>query len=296
MNMRFAAALTALVAALGFDHPAHAINHASEYKTNMANYRTCTDPLLDACGYVDALSPSKFYLASGTTTTVVHKDDGTVQLRIDSGGLLTDTGLNYACAEQLYPCVGGKCVGGHNHGFTCTPNRCDGGPNDEAPCNGQPDCPEGTCSDGSACSAFACQGGARDDLECSYAGNPACTSVAGTSGWSIVFRGNNAGWQYLPPSWRFLLRGDDDDGCIKACSFALNANGAINSNGLTCSTTGTCGGVEAFHYVELRDPDGEIVAIPGTGPAMIVPGYLAVEGDPAQVGDCGRPSNAAKCP
>lgn len=296
MQTRFAVALTVAVAAMVTAHPAYAINHATEYKTNMGNYRTCTDPLLDSCEYADTLSPSKFYLPSGTTTTVIHKDDGTVQLRIDSGGLLTDTGISYDCVEQLYPCVSGHCVGGHNNGFTCTANRCHGGSNAGATCTVDSQCPGGTCSDGSACSAFGCDGGPRDALECSYTGNPTCTSVAGTSGWSVVFRGNYAAFNYVAPSWHFFLRGDDDDGCIKACSFTLSSSGAINSTGLSCSTTGTCGGVEAFHYVELRDPDGEIVAIPGVGPALIVPGYLAVEGDPAQVGDCSRPSNAANCP
>ena len=89
MDRRFAVTvLAAAIAMMTAASVAHAINHTSDYKTNMDNYRTCTDPLLDTCDFEEVLSPSKFYLPDGTTTTVIDKDDGTVQLRIDSGGIL----------------------------------------------------------------------------------------------------------------------------------------------------------------------------------------------------------------
>jgi hypothetical protein len=85
---------------------------------------------------------------------------------------------------------------------------------------------------------------------------------------------------------------------MKVCLFSLGSTGAINSAGLSCSTTGSQGycEVETFHYVELRDPDGEIVAIPTAGVARLDGDNVTVGGDPARIGDCSRPSNAALCP
>ena len=289
------AAVAAAVAALVGATTARAISHTTDYKTNIGNYRTCTDPLLDACDYAATLSPSKYYLPSGTTTTVVHKDDGTVQLRIDAGGILTDSGISYACQDELFRCVASACEDGPREGNFCTANRCFGGGNDGAICSNPSACPGGDCTGGASCVAPTCQGGPRDNKECGT-GKPACTDVADSTGWSVVFRGNYAGSTYQAPDWHFHLRGDGEDGCIKACSFSLGSTGAINSAGLSCSVTGVCGAVETFHYVELRDPDGEIVGIPTVGPALLVSDSFAVEGDPAKVGDCSRPSNAAYCP
>src|ERR1043165_4323209 len=59
--------LATLIAAPIAAAPAYAITHPTEYKTNLDNYRTCTDPLLDTCDYPDVLSPSIYYLPSNTT-------------------------------------------------------------------------------------------------------------------------------------------------------------------------------------------------------------------------------------
>lgn len=296
MDRRLAAAFASGIVAIAVASAAYAINHTSDYKTNMGNYRTCTDPLLDSCDYAETLSPSKYYLPAGTTTTVIHKDDGTVQLRIDAGGLLTDSGISYSCVDESFRCIASACDDGPRKGNFCTANRCFGGSNDGAQCTVSSACPGGACTGGAACVAPTCQGGPRDNKECGGT-FPACTNVADSTGWSVVFRGNYSAYTYQAPSgWHFHLRGDGEDGCIKACSFSLGSTGAINSTGLTCNTTGTCGALETFHYVEMRDPEGEIVAIPTVGPALIVNDLVAIEGDPAKVGDCSRPSNAAFCP
>lgn len=278
---------------------AHAISHTSDYRTNMNNYRTCTDPLLETCTYEEILSPSKFYLPHGTTTTVIHKDDGTVQLRIDAGGILTDTGISYPCGDRTYPCSAptGVCVGGVHPGTGCTRNRCLGGSNDGASCAVDSQCPGATCTAGASCTSHVCLDGPRDGFSCGGGSDLACTNVANTSGWSVVFRGNQSSFQSNgDTTYTNKLVGDGDVGCMKACSFSLGSTGAINSSGLSCSLTSTCGLLDAFHYVEIRDPDGAILAIPTVGAATLPYDWLVEEGDPARTGDCSRPSNAAFCP
>jgi hypothetical protein len=298
MDRRLTAATLAL--ALGaIPVPTHAINHTTDYKTNMDNYRVCTDPTLGSCDFDEVLSPSKFYLPNGTTTTVICKDDGTVQLRIDSGGILTDEGVSYGCGDRLFPCTGGFCVGGPHNGSACTVNRCMGGSNDGGVCSTDTACPGGgTCTGGASCVGQVCLDGPRENFSCNSPGDLACTNVANTSDWTVVFRGNRSSISYPPPytQWHYHLYGDDDSGCMRVCSFSLGSTGAINSSGLSCTTTGSSCGVDSFHAVELRDPDGEIVAIPKAGAARTDVSGWPVEGDPAVVGDCSRPSNAAFCP
>jgi hypothetical protein len=275
---------------------AHAINHTSDYKTNMQNYRTCTDPLLSTCAFPDVISPSKFYLAAVYTTTVIHKDDGTVQLRIDAGGIATDTDVSYPCQDEVFPCNGTTCTAGPRQGSGCTINRCIGGSNNGGVCSTSSACPGGSCTGGASCVAPTCQGGPRDNKECAGT-QPACTSVASTAGWSVVFRGNRTGFSFTPsPPWyHYQLKGDDSSGCMKVCPFSLDSTGAINSAGLTCTTSGDCGssGPDVFHAVELRDLDDELLAIPGIGGATV--DNIGVEGDPAKAGDCVRDPNRSVC-
>ncbi len=298
MHRRFAlAALATAITMVAATSAAHAITHTGDYKTNMGNYRTCTDPLLDTCDYADVLSPSLFYLPAGTTTTVIYKDDTTVQLRIDAGGILTDDGISYTCSLEPFPCIAAKCSGGRHHNESCVATTCVGGTNNGGACSAASACPGGACTGGAAnCSSNVCHGGLRDGELCGESSDPACTSVVSTSGWSVVFRGNFSTSSFQSPNWHYRLRGDDTDGCMKVCSFSLGATGAINTSGLSCSLTPSCGGLETFHYVELRDPNGEIVAIPTVGPATLVNGLVAVEGDPAKTGDCSHPANPTYCP
>jgi hypothetical protein len=81
---------------------------------------------------------------------------------------------------------------------------------------------------------------------------------------------------------------------MKVCPFSLDSTGAINSNGLTCSTSGDCSVIQDFFAVELRDPDDEILGIPGAGPAYIQ--SFGEDGDPARDGDCNRSPLPADCP
>lgn len=274
---------------------AHAINHTDDYETNIGNYRTCTSPLLDSCSYADILSPSLYYFANNTKTTVIAKANGDVQLRIDSGSLLHDTNVSYSCLDQTFACVSGTCTG-PKAPTACTVNRCIGGTNDGGVCSSSTACPGGACTGGASCVVPACQGGPRDDKECGGA-HPACTSVANSTGWSVVFRGNQNWAESTPDGLRPYLRGDGDSGCMKVCPFDLNGSGAINSNKLnSCSNSGPCGGVETFHHVEIRDPQGEIVGIPTLGPALTPLDYWFQPGDPARVGDCNRAANDPYCP
>ena len=93
-----------------------------------------------------------------------------------------------------------------------------------------------------------------------------------------MFRGNRSGVKYVSPSWHYRLFGDGASGCMKVCAFSLGSTGAINSNGLTCSVTGSGCGIDSFHAVEIRDPDGEILAIPTAGPAKTDHSGRPVEG------------------
>lgn len=296
MDGRLAAAAVVVALSIGVGAiPAHAISHTTDYKTNMDNYRTCTDPVLGTCDFDKVLSPSKFYLPNATTTTVIHKDDGTVQLRVDAGGILTDTGISYDCNDRVFPCTANLCVGGPHNNQGCTPNRCLGGSNEGGVCSNASACPGGTCTGGASCVAQVCLDGPRKNLACNGPTDLACTSVVNTSGWNVVFRGNYSGVNYVSPNWHYRLYGDGDAGCMKVCPFSLGSTGAINSAGLSCTITGSCG-VDSFHAVEIRDPDDEILAIPTAGPAKTDHSGWPVEGDPAVVGDCSRPSNAAFCP
>lgn len=292
MDGRFAPALVATMLATALAaSPAPAINHTTDYRTNMGNYRTCTDPLLDTCDFPEALSPSKYYLPNNTTTTVILKDDSTVQLRIDAGGILSDANVSYPCDSTLFECLNSKCSPtSPDPTKGCMQNRCFGGTNNNSPCSNSSACPGGTCTGGDACVWQTCQSGPRIGKVCGGSA-PACTSVADSTGWSVVFRGN-AGSGYYTNAWHSRILGDGEDGLMKVCTFSLGSTGAINSTGLTCTGTQA----EVFDYVELRDPDGEIVAIPTVGPALLPFDSWTVEGDPARVGDCSRPSNAAFCP
>ncbi len=294
MTRRLLAALGVLVL---FTSSAHAINHTTDYKTNMDNYRVCADTPLDTCEYEDIVSPSKFFLPHGTTTTLVHRDDGTVQLRIDAAGIVTDTNVTYTCSAEPFPCVGNRCVGGRNSGALCSPTICIGGSNHGSSCSGSSACPSGTCTGGDTCSTNLCHGGLQDGGFCGSPGDLSCESVANSSGWSVVFRGNVPSVTFeTAPTYHYRLIGDGSAGCLKVCTFTLGSTGAINSSGLSCSTTGTCGTVDSFHHVELRDPDDEVVAVPAIGAAETPWHLWAVEGDPAMKGDCSRPANAGFCP
>jgi len=300
MRTRDFVSFASVVLALASASPTLAITHTNDYKANFQNYRTCTDPPLSTCGYADVLSPSKFYLPGNAKSTVIHTDTGTVQLRIDAGGILTDNGVSYDCVNELFQCSGGKCTAGPNKDLSCIVDSCFGGSNHGAGCSTNSQCPGGSCTGSTSCTAPTCQGGPRDDKRCG-AGNPACTSTADTSGWSVVFRGNRAYWHYvfdpLPVKIYFQLQGDGDTGCMKVCPFSLDSNGAINSSGLTCSASGDCtGAIQDFFAVELRDPDDEILGIPGAGPAYIQPPGGMQDHDPAQYGDCNRSPLPADCP
>jgi hypothetical protein len=109
---RVGVALVVLAVSLLLAGVAHAINHTSDYSANMGNYRTCTSPLLETCGAAEVISPSNYHLGDGTKTTVIHKSDGTVQLRIDAGAIVTDTDISYACDDELFACVSSACAAG----------------------------------------------------------------------------------------------------------------------------------------------------------------------------------------
>lgn len=270
---------------------AHAITHTSDYKTNMGNYRTCTDPLLETCDFPEVLSPSKYYLPNNTTTTAIHKDDGTVQLRIDAGGILSDANVTYPCEGELFECTSGHCsTTSPDSGKGCTINRCYGGTNHGGPCGTASACPGGTCTASDACVWNLCQSGPRVDKKCGGV-EPACTSVADSVGWTVVFRGNQ-GSAYYTSQWHARVLGDGANGLMKVCDFELNGSGAVNESDLDCIGSDP----ESIHHVEILDPDGEIVAIPTIGPALLPFDTWTVEGDPARVGDCSRPSNAGFCP
>lgn len=271
--------------------PAHAINHTNEYKTNMGNYRTCTDPVLGTCAFDEIQAPSKFYLPNNTTTTVVHENDGTVQLRIDAGGILTDTNVTYACSGEPFSCVGNQCVGGKFPGIACTPSLCIGGANHGGSCTSSSACPGGACTGGNTCTSNVCHGGLRDGLLCGYLGDPTCESVANSSGWSLVFRGNN-GSAVFDSAWHAIVLGDGTTGLMEVCDFTLNGSGAINDSDLDCEGSLPQG----VHHVEILDPDGDVVAIPTMGPALLPFDTWTVEGDPARIGDCSRAANAGFCP
>lgn len=263
--------------------PAYAITHASDYASNMGNYRTCTDPLLETCGASEVISPSNYHLADGTKTTIIHKSDGTVQLRIDAGAVVADTDISYACDDELFECVSNECAAGPREDDFCNPNRCMGGTNHFGTCTTASACPGGSCTGGASCVAPVCQGGLRDGKACGGS-EPACTSTADTIGWNVVFRGNRSERISQWPNHVFELRGDGSAGCMKVCGFSLDGNGAINSNGLSCSTTGPCGALDTFHHVEILDPDDEVLAIPTVGNAEVETGTM-IDGDPARVGD-----------
>jgi hypothetical protein len=274
--------------------PAHAITHTQDLKTNMKNYRTCTDPLLATCTFPDVVSPSKYFLAKGTTTTVVRQADGTVQLKMDADAIGTDSWVSYPCANELYQCTNSRCADGPAKNTACTADRCFGGANHMGACSGASACPGGTCTGGSTCIRSTCQGGLRDDKECGGT-QPSCTSTRDTTGWSVVFRGNQSAAYYDATLGRlsFELLGDGEAGCMKVCLFSLGSTGAINSSGLSCTSSGACSPIEAFHHVEITDPDGTVMAVPGVGPAEVFMG-LGVR-DPAVVGDCDHNPSQDEC-
>lgn len=150
---------------------------------------------------------------------------------------------------------------------------------------------------GATCVAPTCTGGPRAHKKCGGV-EPACTNVADSTGWSVVFRGNQSWAENVSGNVRPYLQGDGDSGCMKVCDFNLNSSGAINGNTFSCSLSGPCSAVETFHHVEIRDPNDEIVGIPTIGNAVMnfdgAGGFLP--GDPARVGDCSRAANAAYCP
>ncbi len=289
--------ITMALLVIAYSTPAHSFTHVNNYETNIGNYRTCTDPLLETCSYAEILSPSLYYLPHGTKTSVIGKSDGTVQVRIDSGGVLHDAGVTYPCTDETFTCNGSTCTEGPKTGTGCTINRCIGGSNDGLFCDHASLCPGGSCTGGASCVAPTCQGGPRDNKECGGT-QLACTNVANSTGWSVVMRGNYQWIENDSGNVRPHLLGDGPSGCMKVCDFSLNSSGAINGYTNTCSVSGDCSGLETFHHVEIRDPNGEVVGIPTIGNAVLpwdgAGGYLP--GDPARVGDCSRASNAAYCP
>jgi hypothetical protein len=260
-----------LVLLLAVAPPARAFNNVSSYSANFDNFRYCASPspALGTCDNSLARSPSQYYLESGATSSVLVNSNGTVKLRIDT--LKLDTGLTFACQSlNTATCVSGVCQGAPRQGTVCSADAQCWGP--------------------------ACSGGPRDRMLCGT-GLPACTSLDGSPGWALRFRGNAPAQQWSP-SIQFLLLGSGDGlGCTKTCPFTLTNDstpsvGSINSDGLSCTTSGDCGSIVGLvlptnlQSVELVDPQGEVFGIPTLGTAGVV--NNANTPDPAVFGDACR--------
>jgi hypothetical protein len=248
-----------------------AFNHVTDYSTNLDNYRYCSggDPLA-TCSYDNTRAPSAFHLTRNSKASLSY-NNGIAKLRIDSLEVDT-THKPWPCVSQSYSCGtsgGGGCQSG---------KVCQAGPSTASCCVTDADC-----------GAVACNGGPQHDTACTN--DASCEKIDGSKHWTAVFRGNQASFvtgQPLPIP--FLLRGDDETGCMMACDFTIEtagstAIGTVNSNGLTCQMSGDCMMVPTFHHVEIIDPDGQVMAIPAWGTAQIVEGFPMTKGDPAKVGD-----------
>jgi hypothetical protein len=256
-----------------------AFTHVTEYSTNLDNYRVCAgDEPLGTCAYEDVRSPSVYHLTNGTKGTLVYT--GTVaKVRIDAIELDTNHPA-YPCVTQSYHCV-------PSSGGTC-PKKCEGprGEGTNPPC----------CATDAECQALACDGGPQDDRGClAPAPAPAeCRKVDDSRHWSAVFRGNDAEYECpVGVPCPFLLRGDDDSGCMVVCDFTLESagsatSGSVNNSSVSCQTTGACWYTPAFNHVEIRDPEGNVVAIPKWGNAKIIEGFPSQSDDPAKIGDACR--------
>lgn len=248
-----------------------AFTHVTEYGTNLDNYRYCAgaDPLA-TCSYENTRSPSSYHLTRNSKASVSFNGTS-AKLRIDSVEVDT-THPAWPCLSQSYSCGttgGGGCQSG---------KVCQAGPSASQCCVSDADC-----------QAVACNGGPQDDTACNT--DASCAKIDGSKHWTVVLRGNQASFvigQPLPLP--FLLRGDDDTGCMMACDFGIEvagstAIGTVNSNGLACQMSGDCMAVPTFHHVEILDPDGHVLAVPAWGTAQIVEGFPMTTGDPAKTGD-----------
>src|SRR5262249_6324304 len=134
-----------------------------------------------------------------------------------------DAGISYACQNETFRCsapTGGTCVDGPNMGTGCSQDRCYGGSNNGAVCTTATQCPGGACTGGATCVAPTCAEGPRAHKKCGGV-EPACTSVADSTGWSVVFRGNYNYAENISGNIRPYLQGDGDSGCMKVCDFNL---------------------------------------------------------------------------
>lgn len=266
-----------------------AVTHVNDFQLNLTNYRMCDsgDPVGDTCDFGQVVSPSIYYLTSGTKGTVVVNQNGIVKLRIDSIKLdkvianYPNPGY-YQCDSKSYTCGtmgGGGCGSG---------KRCQAGPKKN-------DC----CVNDGDCQAVACTSGPQIDKACSSYND--CESMDGIGGFKLVFRGHDIGGYLTGSGWKFRMYG-----CKAECEFATeNDNspgvGDVDIDNLSCSILpaqvgGSCpAGLESYDEVEILDPNGAILAIGYRGNAVENDSSLA-DGDPAVQGDCFRTPKPAVCP
>lgn len=300
MKTRAKIAALGIAAAVASAGSAYAISHVSDYKTNLQNYRACSIDELGTCDYGEVVSPSKYHLNNGATFTVIYENDNDVQVRFDAETISLDSDTNYTCANELYNCAGSACSGlpaGAPAGTCGIKDRCWGGTNHGGLCSAG--CPGGACTASSTCYRETCQTGPRDGKYCG-SGALLCNSTAGYQNFKLIFAGNKSGVQYVfpPGNIQYQLEGNGAEGCRKTCTFSLGttSDSTINTSNLSgCVDSGDCSTspLEAIHSVYLLDPDGEVLAVPGIGPATLSP--TAANGDPVKNGDCNRVPGQTPC-
>jgi hypothetical protein len=284
---------------------ANAITHTNDYKTNIQNYRYCDAAPLTSCRYEHVISPSAYYLEDGRTITLIYTNTGDVQLKIDANTVKLDTDASFACSNQQYQCsaaapASGTCLAPSPKNTTaCTANKCNGGTNDGGPCSSSSACPFGACTRTDTCIFAACQAGPQSGKYCGGGtGSVSCTSTNNQSGYKIRIFGNETGGEIAGGFIYYLLRGDDvtDEGCKVECPVTLGNDGSVNQTLTGCSQSGEClnSPLESIHSVQLVDPDGQILGIPGIGTTKIF--YSAQQADPARAGDCVRVPTNGPCP
>lgn len=288
---------------------AQAINHTTDYETNIQNYRYCDADPLGSCRYEDVISPSAYYLEDGKTITVVYADDGDVGLKIDAGTIKMDTDVTHACSDQQFECsvpapFSGTCSNAPSPKQTTVCNgtgtyRCDGGIYDGQVCTSSSQCTGGECVHAAACIFKACQSGPQVGKFCGTGGGGvSCTSTNNQTGFKLRIIGNETGAEVDFGFAYYLLRGNGETGggCIMECPVNLGSDGSVNTADLAnCTMSGDClnSPIEAIHSVQLIDPDGKILGIPGVGPNVIF--NSAQQADPAKAGDCVRVPTNGPC-